>query len=525
MNKSDYVFRQPFLGPRIAVDTPSGADGAQALQVMPDPAQIQVETDPLHPDAYVLALPVACDGLSQLSVCQPEAWAIFKGIDGLPRHWSEPLSLPDPAPLGGNGHLVVMAYRASIRALDHPQIKQAEVWEELNRFYTPQQLIDMVVPWSDARIKTNALCLVFGSCHYPAGLLDKRPAFASYSRLESRLANTVTGPRPQILLLLGDQIYADATAGLLDPVRADDRFEKAYQDLFGAAAVRNVLKQLPARMMLDDHEIEDNWEPTSDKGAKGQYYRPGLDAYWRYQRGTSGHTSHDFASLPVWMTFTQSGFDFFMADSRSKRAHRNPENLGLNGTLILDAPQSSALEAWLSQQQTDHGNRPKLVTSASIVLPRHTASDSDTLYLDGWDGYPESLSRLLGFMCENGIQNVIFLSGDEHMACFTDIELTRAGGSSVVRAYSIHAPALYAPLPFANARPADVRPAEVFNFESAGQHFNCSYRNQVFKVGDGFGVLTLSGSSPTASPSATWQLNLVIDGARGCTPGVMRQLS
>ncbi len=528
MNNANYVFRQPFLGPRIAVDVALGPDGAPALQVMSDPSHLQIETDPLHPDAYVLALPVACDGLAQLSVCQPDAWATFKGIDVPSRHWSEPLLLENPALLGGNGHVVVMAYRASVDARDQPQIKQADVWAELNLFYTPQQLMNMVVPWADARPNNAALCLAFGSCHYPAGMLDKRPAFASYARLEARLANTAVDQRPQALLLLGDQIYSDATAGFLDPVRADDRFEKAYQDFFGATAVRNVLKQIPARMMLDDHELEDNWEPTSPQGAKGKYYRSGLDAYWRYQRGSSAHTAqtpHDFALLQTWMTFPQSGFEFFMADSRSRRTYRNPENLKLDSTLILAEPQSTALETWLNSQQTDHGSRPKFVTSASIVLPRHTASESDTLYLDGWDGYPSSLSRLLGFICENGIQNVIFLSGDEHMACFTDIELTRVDDNNTVRAYSIHAPALYAPLPFANANPAELRVSEDFNFESKDRHFRCAYSNQVFQVGDGFGVLTLSDNSSSAPSRPTWQLGLVFDGAQGCTPPVLRQLS
>ena len=529
MNHETYCFRRPFLGPRIAVNAPPEADGTQALQVMPDPAYLQAETDPLHPDAYVLALPVACDGLAQPTLCQPDAWATFHGIGDWPRHWSPPLCLPNPVRWEGNAHIVVMAYRASIHAPDSPRIQHAQVWEALQRFYSPQQILDLVVPWSDASLPTTALCLAFGSCQFPAGLLDKLPAFASYDRLAARLANAKTQPAPQLLLLLGDQIYADATGGVLDPVRADDRFDLAYQNLFAADAVRQVLKQLPARMMLDDHEIDDNWVPVLNREGqvtKGRQYRPGLDAYWRYQRGISGpatQPAHQLQTRPTWTTFTQSGFEFFMTDSRSRRTPRTPDNLHASDTLLLGAPQSNELQAWLAQQQHDHGNRPKLVSSASMVLPRHTAGESDTLDLDGWDGYPQSLSRLLGFICDQGIQNVIFLSGDEHLACFTDIKLQRLGDPRIVQAYSIHAPALYAPLPFANASPAELRVKENFNFDDAGQHFNCAYRNQVFQQGDGFGVLTLSSGSPVGNPP-TWQLHLVIDGAKGCAPAVERRL-
>ena len=64
-----------------------------------------------------------------------------------------------------------------------------------------------------------------------------------------------SSPRPQCLLLVGDQIYVDGTAGLFDPTSQFDRFVRPYEILYRMNPVRDVLRRLPAYMMMDDHEI------------------------------------------------------------------------------------------------------------------------------------------------------------------------------------------------------------------------------------------------------------------------------
>jgi hypothetical protein len=112
-------------------------------------------------------------------------------------------------------------------------------------------------------------CFIFASCQYPAGLLDHVPASASYRRMEQSMG---TSPRPEALLLLGDQIYADATFGILDPAIDQALLTQTYLDLHES------LKKYPHLSSLknaskprlfsspDDHEIKDNWEPSAQKG-------------------------------------------------------------------------------------------------------------------------------------------------------------------------------------------------------------------------------------------------------------------
>ena len=67
---------------------------------------------------------------------------------------------------------------------------------------------------------TAANSLAVCSCQFPAGLIDALPAGASLNALSQQ----VEKGHIAAVLMLGDQIYADATAGLADPTRHDELF-------------------------------------------------------------------------------------------------------------------------------------------------------------------------------------------------------------------------------------------------------------------------------------------------------------
>jgi hypothetical protein len=537
MSPSPYIYRLPFLGPRLDVVAPEvpfrDLGYRLQMQVMADPA-FKIPNPNFGSDGLtgfatsaVFMLPVILqsDHPTQLKLAAPPDGISFFSVtkDFGAYGWSRWVQFRQRPYSAATGVLVAMAYQANVVQMEEaPGIEQQDILDQLHGLYTEAEIMRSYIPHDSPQVAAgDMVCFAFGSCQYPAGLLDKSLAYQSYERLGARLAATDPKAKPSFLLLLGDQIYSDATAGLLDPVREDDRFEKAYQDFYKASAVQNVLRQLPTYMALDDHEIEDNWEPRSEKGDKGKYWKDGVDAYWRYQRGALQNSS---AVDLDWQDLTYSGltnYPIFMLDSRSRRSYRNTHNLLAVDTLILDSAvpnsekvssyptQTKTLEKWLLSHSL---NQPKFVSSASIFLPRHAVdTHSDTLYLDGWDGYPTSLHRLLGYICKNKIQNVIFLSGDEHLSCFTDIELwPKADSQQVVKAISIHASALYAPMPFANSKPANLRAQETFEFQYEGASYVCQYRNEIIQHGDGFGLVSLS----SCAMGAGWQLNYVFDGAR-----------
>ncbi len=106
----------------------------------------------------------------------------------------------------------------------------------------------------------------FASCQFPAGLLDRTPALQAWNELDRQIDR---GDGPDMLLLLGDQVYTDPTGGLFDPLRLADRYRIPYQRLLSADPVQRVLGRVPVFMMLDDHELENDWEPL----ASGEHRR------------------------------------------------------------------------------------------------------------------------------------------------------------------------------------------------------------------------------------------------------------
>jgi cholesterol oxidase len=310
------------------------------------------------------------------------------------------------------------------------------------------------------------LSFAFGSCQYPAGMLDRRAAHASYRALAGYLRQP--GVRtPERLLLLGDQVYTDATYGLLDPARLDDRYRLPYEQLTCCdgpwARVPQDLKRVTC-MTPDDHEIADDWEPWFP-GATGEQYKRGMAAYWRYQRGEETPPDHLWTTQPEpWEP--HEGWRLFMADTRTAREYRSEETLA--EATILGRPQTDSLEAWLAEAPPED---LKIVSSAAMLLPRTRMFQDTPLRLDNWQGYPASFQRLLAFVCDRGLRNLVFLSGDLHLGCSARVRVRNRATGQEVEFQSHHAPALYAPYPFANETRWNLLLEDRFSFtrEAGGQ--------------------------------------------------------
>jgi hypothetical protein len=306
-------------------------------------------------------------------------------------------------------------------------------------------------PGPEPEPEGSALTFAFASCQYPAGLMDRHQATASYRALARAFP---AGTVPTRLLLLGDQVYTDATYGLLEPTRLDDRYRRPYEEL---ASRHGPLGQLPQhfqRVILttpDDHEIRDDWEPDPKLPADTRYDR-GVRAYWRHQRGVGEQQakSHARSGKPIWrmecppVRGAGPSWRLFMTDSRTVRDPRDEDSVGR--ALILGEPQTLALMQWLLDAPPED---LKIITSAAMLLPRTLMHVDEPLHQDNWQGFPASLYSLLVHLCENEIPNVVFLSGDAHLACSARITVTHAGGKRC-EFHSHHAPPLYAPYPFAN---------------------------------------------------------------------------
>ncbi len=349
----------------------------------------------------------------------------------------------------------------------------------------------------------EGLGFVLAACQYPPQMLDVSPGAerdparagpgqAALARLLAFTRASAAGRQTSLLLLAGDQIYADATGGLADGRNSVDRYARPYQQ-FKAGLPRHLPPSL-ARIVHapDDHEIVDNWEPVADPGAPGGQRRgpladAALAAAWaaRWEAGEREGVLEHF-----WHRFDWRGAAFFVADARTEREPRHVARL--DQAQMLSARQRQAFEAWLQAR----AGRPRFVLSGSLPLPRRRATRAhaaSALRSDAWDGYPASLHWLLGTLWTQQAQDVVLLSGDEHRSGYVRAEIAPVDGSGhAVRLVSIHSSALYAPWQFAVTRAEDFAAPECFEFQApGGQVLRCTVSAWHDAPGDGFAHLRL----------------------------------
>ncbi|WP_096667653.1 alpha/beta fold hydrolase [Polaromonas sp. AET17H-212] len=351
------------------------------------------------------------------------------------------------------------------------------------------------------------LDFALASCRYPASLMDREQADAMFGRLRGFLETEGAGA-PALLLLAGDQIYADATAGLFDAGNRRARFYDAYREAWTAPNARAVLRQLPVYMMMDDHEVSDNWHPAEKD--EGNMRAWGLAAFEEYQlshspRGLDPDRLQRETPPAYHYGFEAAGFPFFVCDTRTGRVGHDK---------IMSDGQFEALTGWLERNNRD--NRPKFVLSPSIVVPfeaRGATPRQDAAHAapsDDWNAFPESLHRLFDFIAGHGIQNTVFLSGGPHFSMSGRIRLDRAGAAPL-HALSIVGSPLYAPFPFANREPAEFLGDSSFDLPGMGGAAKMHYRIDPDSIVRG-DSLTLVSAHPEG---AGWRVNVNVHGREG----------
>ncbi len=353
-----------------------------------------------------------------------------------------------------------------------------------------------------------------GSCLYPNDILNQMPtaedatwglADASLLKLGQRLGEA---DPPTLLLLAGDQIYADATAGLFDPKLENALYRMSQERRGESRGAKAVLQRLGTNveMMLDDHEIRDNWAPNDPGAAK--ILRRGRAAYWLYERASP-------EALPIlWHKVLHRGLPFFLADARTQREARTAADW--RNRAIMQRDQFRKLCKWLAVGR--FAATPKFVMTASALLPRRLTVDqqpASALASDAWEGYPLSLHSILRFLCDNQIKGLVFLSGDEHVSSVTEARVTCPETGAVCTLHSIHSSGLFAPYPFANGSPDDFIANDRFAFNSSGgpggvREYRCEVETK-FYPGDGFAVATAHNTSG-------WFLDVEFYGATGPKP-------
>ena len=147
----------------------------------------------------------------------------------------------------------------------------------------------------------------FGSCRWAAPPADGHDPVGpdALDTLAARIASAPDGERPDVLVLLGDQVYADETSentqrwiaarrGLTDPpgsqVADYEEYTRLYYESWLDPEIRWLLSTVPSLMIFDDHDVVDDWNTSAAWLAdmrETSWWRErllsGLMSYWVYQ--------------------------------------------------------------------------------------------------------------------------------------------------------------------------------------------------------------------------------------------------
>jgi len=244
---------------------------------------------------------------------------------------------------------------------------------------------------------------VVGSCRY----LRLTLGVPSRPDLGDKVFNAInavkaTSPLDGVLMV-GDQVYVD-DLNVVAPDRSYKDISLKYRAAFSQPHIRQLMAGTPTYMILDDHEIEDNW-PSNRSDTDAPLYRNAIRAYENFQ--CSHSPAHklladgriDRSVNQYWYTFADGDTDWFVLDCRTERVLTGADRR------MIGVEQEYALFKWLINSTA----KVKFIVSSVMFMPDQKSHGGD-----GWKSFAEQRHRLLETIRANGLKNVILVSGDIH---------------------------------------------------------------------------------------------------------------
>jgi len=358
---------------------------------------------------------------------------------------------------------------------------------------------------------------LLGSCRYPGLLWKVRDSDRMFAPMAAVTDPNCKSPgiKPAFTLMVGDQIYADMFNRVVPVGKADtyEEFRERYITAFSARNIRNLMRKSPTYMILDDHEIEDNW--TQDRlrrNSSHSLFTIAIDAYLSYQWS---HSPRTFGKR-LYYQFDYGIYPFFVLDTRTQRYLEGKkgvleDNHMLGRPTLPGSPPGQLLRLlnWLKDMQSQRGDVPKFIVTSSVFVPNPMSarSDCDPIELeksDSWPGFPETRKAILRCIIENSIQNVIFLAGDIHCSNVATMRFEGSEAAKKIIAHSVTSSAFYWPFPFADGEPSDFvhdskakGQEDPFVFDVNDESITMHYKASNFTQEDNFCRLSVDGDKHT----------------------------
>lgn len=300
-----------------------------------------------------------------------------------------------------------------------------------------------VKTFPDPEDMNSTTTFFLGSCRDNTFLGDKGEG--TFRAMETTLQDDICR-QTQFILMTGDQIYIDHSHPLPVPAFGLEKYHEEYRRAFSRKNFNAVTRRLPTYMMIDDHEVQNDW-------SRGQYEREKerrwiKTFHWKtFANAMQANEAYQASLSPVIKSaenfgpsefpkrsdveepstrysykFRHGQCGFFVLDTRSESTvGKDSDNEGDAKILSDDIStgQLSELKKWL----IDRKEKFKFIVSPIPVFP-----DTQKLFgnpKDKWGGAPKQRHEMLKRIFEKRDDNprVVFLSGDVHVSYVAQLTL------------------------------------------------------------------------------------------------------
>ncbi|KAI9847913.1 MAG: hypothetical protein M1837_001430 [Sclerophora amabilis] len=214
------------------------------------------------------------------------------------------------------------------------------------------------------------------------------------------LAAWIPELKAHFMLFLGDFIYIDVPKRFGTDAES---YRREYRMVYNSPDWPSVSQDLPWLHVLDDHEIENDWD-GNDTGV----YQSAVDPWTLYHKSVNPPAVRPGEP---YFSFTQGPASFFLLDTRRYRSPESAADNNATSKTMLGEDQLDDLLTWLRKPQSE-GVRWKVIASSVPFTRNWRFGDADT-----WAGYLVERQRVLEAMWDVGLHGgvgVIIISGDRH---------------------------------------------------------------------------------------------------------------
>lgn len=266
------------------------------------------------------------------------------------------------------------------------------------------------------------------------GTVVSRIAFGSCNdqRLAQGFWEVILAQDPQLLLMLGDNVYGDVTSAQMTELK------QAYAQLAAEPGFQQLRAKVPVLAIWDDHDYGAN-----DAGSDFPYKRESA-AIFRDFWGVPADSPRGQRDglYDAWM-FGPPGrrLQILMPDLRFFRSPLKPtDERGASGRerYLPDPDAAKTLLgeeqwAWLAERLREPADLRLFVSSIQVLPEGHG--------WERWGNLPHERERLIGLIAETGAGGIVILSGDRHFGALyertaeTPYALTEITASSFNRPF------------------------------------------------------------------------------------------